>query len=187
MSTLRAVRPKSGEVLHFSEDPTIAEFSPHVAQTSTDPAPYVWAVDEVQAPAYWFPRQCPRATAWRTARTTADDQQRVLGPIAERVHVIEYGWLHRMQTAKVFAYRFHVADFEPYGDPAEPHAFVARRPVCPLGPAEAVGDLLSLHREAGIELRLTDSLLAWWDTVVGASIGFSGIRLANVQSPPDAT
>jgi len=181
------VRPKTGEVLHFSEDPTIAEFSPHVAQTATDPAPYVWAVDEVQAPAYWFPRQCPRAMAWRTERTTAEDQQRILGSTAERVHVIEYGWLHRMQTAKVFAYRFPTNDFEPYGDPLEPHAFVARRPVRPLGPPEPVGDLLSLHEVAGIELRLTASLLMWWDTVVGASVGFSGIRLANARQRHDVS
>jgi len=181
------VRPTAGEVLHFSEDPTIPEFVPHVAQTATDPAPYVWAVDEARAPAYWFPRQCPRAMAWRTARTTAQDQQCILGPIAERVHVIEYGWLHRIQAAKVFAYRFPATDFEPYGDPAEPHAFVARRPVRPLGPPEPVGDLLSLHEEAGIEFRLTVSLLSWWDTVVGTSVGFSGIRLANARSRHDAS
>lgn len=181
------MRPKTGEVLHFSEDPTITEFSPHVAQTATDPAPYVWAVDEVQAPAYWFPRQCPRAMAWRTPRTTAEDQQHILGPTSERVHVIEYGWLHRMQTARLFAYRFCVTDFEPYGNQSEPHAFVARRPVRSLGRPEPVGDLLSLHEEAGIEFRLTVSVLSWWDAVVGSSVGFSGIRLANARQPHDAS
>jgi len=123
--------------------------------------------------------------AWRIHQTTKQDQQRILGPTAERVHVIEYGWLQRMQTAKLFGYRFHAADFEPYGDPAEPHAFVAHQPVHPLGPPEPVGDLLSLHEQAGIELRLTVSLLSWWDTVVGTSVGFSGIRLANARSQHD--
>ena len=44
------MRPEPGEVLHFSEDPTITEFVPHVARTATDPVAYVWAVDEAHAP-----------------------------------------------------------------------------------------------------------------------------------------
>ena len=58
------MRPEPDEVLHFSEDPTITRFVPHVAATARQPAAYVWAVDAVLAPAYWFPRQCPRAMAW---------------------------------------------------------------------------------------------------------------------------
>lgn len=54
------VRPDPGEVLHFSEDPTITEFVPHVAATAQISGAYVWAVDAALAPAYWFPRQCPR-------------------------------------------------------------------------------------------------------------------------------
>jgi hypothetical protein len=57
------MRPAAGEVLHFSEDPSIARFVPHVAATAREPKPYVWAVDAEQAPSYWFPRQCPRAMA----------------------------------------------------------------------------------------------------------------------------
>ena len=54
-----------GQVLHFSEDPSINEFEPHVAATATDRTAYVWAVEK-RAPDYWFPRQCPRAMAWVT-------------------------------------------------------------------------------------------------------------------------
>jgi len=38
------VRPREGEVLHFSEDPTIRRFVPHVAPTSRETTAYVWAV-----------------------------------------------------------------------------------------------------------------------------------------------
>jgi hypothetical protein len=63
------MRPAPGEVLHFSEDPAIEVFRPHVAATSRQPTPYVWAVGHDRAPDYWFPRQCPRAMAWVDERT----------------------------------------------------------------------------------------------------------------------
>lgn len=39
------MRPGPGEVLHFSEDPGIARFVPHVAATAQRPEAYVWAAD----------------------------------------------------------------------------------------------------------------------------------------------
>lgn len=176
------MRPRPGEVLHFSEDPGITEFAPHVARTAKEPTPAVWAADADNAPSYWFPRQCPRAMAWNTAKTLGSDRQRILGPHADRVHLIEYRWLHRMQTARVFAYRFDADEFTPYGDPHEPHAYVAHHVVRPLAPAEPVGDLLELHEAAGIELRLSHSLWPWWNEVIESSVGFSGIRLRNAAA-----
>ena len=173
------MRPNAGELLHVSEDPTIRSFEPHVAATARQPDAYVWAVDAEQAPAYWFPRQCPRAMAWSVASTTAEDRLSVLGPSASRVHMIEYGWLGRMQSTQVFAYRFRADEFRRFGD----SAWVSSRPVQPLGPAEPVGDLLALHEEAGIELRLTDDLAPWWRAVTASTIGFSGIRLRNARTP----
>ena len=175
------MRPEVGEVLHFSEDPSITRFVPHVAETASDATPYVWAVDAANAPSYWFPRECPRAMAWVTDQTTDADRQRILGPATTRVHVIEYAWLRRVQTAHVFAYRFHAAEFEPYGDELEAHAYVARRPVRPLGPAEPLGDLLALHAAAEIEVRLARSLWPWWNAVIATTVGFSGIRLRNAR------
>lgn len=177
------MRPEVGEVLHFSEDASIRRFAPHVAATAADTEPYVWAVDAANAPSYWFPRQCPRAMAWVTAGTTEADRERVLGPHASRVHLVEYGWLARLQSARVFAYRFDAAEFDPYGADGDPHAFVARHPVRPLGPAEPVGDLLALHEAAQIELRLAHSLWPWWEVVIASTVGFSGIRLRNARVP----
>jgi hypothetical protein len=179
------MRPGVGEVLHFSEDPHITEFAPHLARTARDPKAYVWAVGAEHAPSYWFPRQCPRAMAWATRMTSDADRKRVLGPHADRVHLIEYAWLSRVRTAEVFAYRFSAVDFRPYGDEHDPHAFVAEDVVRPLGPAEPVGDLLRLHEEAGVELRLTSSLWPWWREVVDSTVGFSGIRLRNAMGAPE--
>ncbi|MFI7336637.1 DUF6886 family protein [Streptomyces sp. NPDC050085] len=173
------MRPAPGEVLHFSEDPGITEFRPHVAMTARQPVPYVWAVDAEQAPAYWFPRQCPRAMAWVGDGTTEADRRAVLGAGPEtRVHVIEYGWAERFRTARLYAYRLPAGPFAPIGGRV-PYAWVATETVAPLGPPEPVGDLLTLHQQADIQLRFVNDLWTFWDAVTSSTLGFSGIRLHN--------
>ncbi|MGD9986238.1 DUF6886 family protein [Pseudonocardia sp.] len=176
------MRPDPGQVLHFSEDPTIAVFEPHVARTARQKDAYVWAVDANQAPSYWFPRQCPRAMAWTSSRTTKADADFILGPgSGPRVHAVEYDWLSRIQSVDLFAYRLPADAFEPFGEP-EPHAFVATEPVRPLGPPEKVGDLLQLHEAAGIQLRVLPRLGAFWAAVTASTLEFGGIRLGNAQT-----
>ena len=51
-------------LFHFSEDPTLQRFVPHVPRTNPAHEPAVWAIDDDHAPLYWFPRACPRITAW---------------------------------------------------------------------------------------------------------------------------
>ena len=169
-------------MLHFSEDPSITVFRPHLAATAQQPEAYVWAVDSALAPAYWFPRQCPRVMAWPAPGTSEADRERVLGPGGgERVHAIEYGWVNRLLNVQLFAYRFPAASFRPLGLPV-PHAFVATEAVEPLGPAQPVGDLLQLHQDAGIQLRVLDSLWGFWDAVSTSTLEFSGIRLRNAAA-----
>lgn len=147
------MRPVPGELLHFSEDPSIERFSPHVAATARQPEPYVWAVDAKQAPGYWFPRACPRAMAWVLPSTVDADRERIIGAAGgNRVHVIEYGWLSTVVATRLYAYRFPAARFRPFGEP-EPPAYVCEESVEPLGPPVPVGDLLALHDEADIQLR----------------------------------
>lgn len=166
--------------MHFSEDPTISVFRPHVARTAATNAAYVWALDAGRAPDYWFPRQCPRALAWVGPRTTEADRARILGPGCTRVHVIEYGWLEPMRTVELYAYRLPAGPFRPVAGPA-PHAVVATEPVAPLGPPEPVGDLFALHDEAGIQLRVVSSLWEFWDAAVSSTLSSSGIRLRNAR------
>jgi hypothetical protein len=166
----------SAEVLHFSEDPTITRFVPHVAATARQSEPYVWAVTAAQAPAYWFPRDCPRILAWSRADSTAADRERILGPGgAERMHAIEYGWLRRLQSVRLYVYRLPAEAFRQF----EGYAMVAEEPVDPLGPAGAVGDLLARHEAAGIELRLVPILWRLVDAVQASSLDFSAIRMRN--------
>jgi len=175
------MRPEPGQVLHFSEDPTITLFRPHVAATAQQPQAYVWAVDAARSPDYWFPRQCPRAMAWITPRTTTADRAHIGG--GDRVHAIEYGWLDALRTVTLFAYRLPADRFAPFGTPV-PNAYVCAEPVAPLGPAEPVGDLLKLHAAAGIQLRVLDNLWPFWDAVRSSSLGFSAIRMRNARPRP---
>ncbi len=180
------ILPRLGEVLHFSEDPTITVFAPHVPLIAQHPTPYVWAVDAAQAPAYWFPRDCPRAMAWVRDVSDADDVARIIGPGGgERVHAVEYGWLDRMRTVELYAYRLPAATFTPVGEVWR-HACVSRETVRPLGQPERVGDLFELHRVAGIQLRVLPHLHDFWDAVVASTLAYSGIRLRNALPRPTA-
>jgi hypothetical protein len=184
------VRPHQDEVLHFSEDPTITEFVPHVAATARVPEAFVWAVDAERSPAYWFPRQCPRVLAWVGADSAEADVVRIIGSSgASRVHAVEYGWLERMRAVRLYAYRLPAALFRPFVEPEparrfgtpEPSAHVSAMPMCPLGPPEPVGDLFALHEEARIELRVLPELWTFWKAVTASTLSFSGIRLRNAR------
>lgn len=165
-------------LFHFSEDPSITLFGPHVPATNPEREPMVWAVDEEHAPLYWFPRDCPRVTFWRNPATTDEDAARFLGhTVAQRVHVIEAGWLERMRNATLYVYRFDTAPFEIDGD-AETGHWVSRQAVTPLG-CEPLGDLLARHAAAGIELRVTPSLWPMRDALVASTVRFSMSRLRN--------
>jgi hypothetical protein len=117
--------------------------------------------------------------AWVTEDTTVDDRDRILGPGGgDRVHAVEYAWLERIRTTRLYAYRMPADAFRPFGHP-RPHAMVAERPVEPLGGAVPVPGLLDLHAAAGIQLRVLPDLWSFWDGVVGGTLGHSGIRLRN--------
>lgn len=171
------MRPGLGEVLHFSEDAGIGEFVPRRAPTQNIDSVHVWAVDAFHSPSYWFPRDCPRVMVWRNSSTTVEDAARLLGRGVSRVHAIEYGWLEGLRTAVLFAYRFDALAFREL----ESHgaAMVCDHAVRPLGPPTPVNDLIGLHEEAEIELRVKTNLWGWWNEVVTSTLGFSGIRLRN--------
>lgn len=163
-------------LLHFSEDPTIERFEPHVPPTNPDQAPAVWAIDEAHAPLYWFPRDCPRGTVWANDR----DQRRVLAErfltSSRRLHVTELAWLDRIRDARLFVYRFDAAPFRPW--PEAEGQWIATEPVTPVD-VKPVGDLIGLHVAAGIELRFVENLWPFWDAVVASGLPFSGVRLGN--------
>jgi hypothetical protein len=157
-----------------SEDPAIRAFEPHVSATASTDEPRVWAVDTRHLPLYWFPRDCPRATFWATAKTAPDDLVLLAG--AARVHAVEGGWLERMRETCVFAYRLPEDSFA--RDPEVGGYWLSRERVVPLEVIE-LGDLVALHAGARIELRIVPNLWPLWDRVTSSTLEFSGIRLHN--------
>jgi hypothetical protein len=174
--------PYAGEgphaLWHVSEDPSIERFEPHVSATASSSEPRVWAVDTRHLPLYWFPRECPRGTFWATP-DTADEDAALLGA-ATRVHIVEPGWVERMRTARVFAYRFPEGTFDMDGEVGG--YWLSREAVVPMERVE-LGDLVVRHAKAGIELRAVDNLWPTWNRVVASTLEYSGIRLRNALPP----
>lgn len=178
--------PYAGEgafaLWHYSEDPSLGQFRPRVPATNRDAEPLVWAVDTRHAPMFWFPRDCPRGCIWPVSTTTAADRERFFGQsAASRIHVIENGWLARMQAGRLYAYRLPTATFRPHEVGGY---WVSEQPVQAIDQV-IVEDLLGRHAQAGIELRVTPSIWPFWRQVMNSTVEFSGSRLGNAASVAD--
>lgn len=165
-------------LFHFSEDPDIALFVPHVPRTNSSHAPAVWAIDEEHSPLYWFPRDCPRVTAWPRNGDEAAAFRSAFATDARRAHMIESGWLERMTSTTVYRYELDAADFVPWNDASG--QWISDHPVEPLAVAP-IGDLLVLHRDAGIELRVVDNLWPLRDLAHRGPWDFSTVRMGNAR------
>jgi len=107
---------------HASDDPHIEIFHPHRAPTAQLDDDLVWAVDDAHVPAYWFPRDCPRATFWIGPKTTPEDVAFLNG--GTRVHAIERDWWDRFRAARVHLYLMPSATFTVH--PPEVGYYVSR-------------------------------------------------------------
>jgi hypothetical protein len=166
-------------IWHFSEDASIQRFEPCANSENDSAEPLVWGIDDEHAPAYRFPRECPRGTFWSTAATSDDDVENFLaGDRSRRVHAIQSERLDAVRAVGVFAYRLPSDTFEPH--PQAAGYWVSRAAVVPIEVAER-GDLLPRHAEAGIELRVVPRLRPPWHQVIASSLEFSGILLRNLE------
>ena len=161
---------------HFSEDPALGLFRPRARAESPGEPALVWAVDTRHAPMFWFPRDCPRGCIWPVSATTPEDRERFFGQsAANRIHVMEAGWLSRMRDCRLYAYRLPA-------DPFRPHEvggyWVADEPVTAIDQV-VIDDLLGRHADAGIELRITPSIRPFWRRVTDSTVEFSASRLRN--------
>jgi hypothetical protein len=132
---------------------------------------------------FWFPRDCPRGCIWPVSTTTAADRERFFGQSGGcRVHVTEGGWLERILACRLYAYEFPADVFSPHevtgGYWVTDQTVEATRRVM-------LDDLLGLHAEAGIELRITPSVWPFWRRVVASTVEFSGSRLRNAADHPE--
>jgi hypothetical protein len=178
--------PYDGEgpfsVWHFSEDPSLTRLRPGGRAANPAAQPLVWAVDTRHAPMFWFPRDCPRGCIWPVSATTPADRDAFFGQsAAHRVHVMEGGWLRRMQNCHLYAYRLPSEPFRPHEVGGY---WIADEPVDAIEQV-VIDDLLGRHAEAGIELRITPSIWPFWRRVANSTVEFSGSRLRNSAPHPD--
>ncbi|MGZ4722871.1 MAG: DUF6886 family protein [Ilumatobacteraceae bacterium] len=163
---------------HFSEDPSITRFVPHVPRTNPEHRRAVWAIDGEHAPLYWFPRDCPRVTIWPLRTDDVGEFQTRLATTAGRVHAIESGWLERMRSTPIYRY-----DFDPEGFYSWEEAngqWIAECDVVPAAVAP-VGDLPDAHARAGIELRIVPSRWPLHDWALERRFDFSIVRMHNAR------
>jgi hypothetical protein len=167
---------------HFSEQPGLSRFRPRAPSASPDAAPLVWAVDTRHAPLFWFPRDCPRGCIWPVSTTTSQDLERFFGQCAAaRIHVMESGWLARMQACRLYAYRLPVGTFRPH----ETGGYWVSNAAVDATDQVIIEDLIGCHAQAGIELRITPSIWPFWRRVVASTVEYSGCRLRNAAPHPD--
>lgn len=169
-------------VWHLSEDSSLGRFRPRRRAASPGERPLVWAVDTRHAPMFWFPRDCPRGCIWPVSATTPEDREEFFGQsAAKRVHVMEGGWLRRMQDCRLYAYRLPHEAFQPHEVGGY---WVADEPMDAIEQV-VLDDLVARHADAGIELRITPSIWPFWRRVAASTVEFSGSRLRNSATDPD--
>lgn len=164
---------------HFSEEPNITIFKPRKLDYRINEPAQVWAIDEVHAPHYFFPRDCPRVCIWPKEDTTELDLNRFFGHSkTNRIVAIETGWFERVRKGYIYRYVFQPDDFTLY----EPNAgyYTTTRTVKPLA-VERLDDLLGSLTALGIELRITPSLIPLKQSILSSTINFSMIRMKNAK------
>lgn len=169
---------------HFSEEGDIPLFIPRASEVYPHLPPLVWAIDSAHASHYCFPRDCPRVIYWRSDSASDSDLRTLFaGTDADKVIVVESGWLDRIRQAELYVYSFAPDPFERFAEAPTSGYYVSRETVAPLR-VERVGDLLSrlLSEESGkLELRLTPDLHPIRDLVAASTLDFSIIRFRNAQ------
>nr|WP_232345634.1 DUF6886 family protein [Paenactinomyces guangxiensis] len=166
-------------MFHFSENPDITLFVPHVPKTNPGQPPLVWAIDEEHAPHYYFPRDCPRIAFWTTPNTTPGDRDSFFAHTsARRIIAIESDWLNRVRDTRLYVYHLPGETFECVD--ANAGYYASSQSITPLA-VEPVGDLLERLVEAKVELRITPSLWKLRHALISSSVAFSMIRMGNAS------
>jgi len=160
----------------------IERFVPHVPVTNPDQPPLVWAIDAQHAPLYWFPRDCPRVTAWPRNPNEQAAFRQSFCTTAARVHAIELFWLPTLQTTVLFRYRLEGSVFRPWSDASGQWITdVAVEPI----EVDRFDDLIGHHVSADIELRAVPNLWPLRDLAVEGPWDFSVVRFQQAKARPD--
>jgi hypothetical protein len=180
-----ATQARPDVLLHYSEDPGIAAFEPHVPRSNPGVPAGVWTIDPQRAPLYWFPRDCPRVAVWAN---DAEQQKRLsilFTTAATRVQAAPTSWIDAIRSCRLYEYRFDPTPFAPWPE-AEGQWIAHQRVVA--SSVEPAGDLLDRQHAVGVDVRLVDDLAPLRAAVLAAGLPFSIVRYlpAHEPRPPQA-
>ncbi len=165
-------------VFHYSEDGSIRRFTPHRPPSNPSHPAAVWALDEMHAPLYWFPRYCPRISCW----AYDDAQQARLSEIfqteASRICAAETSWMDAVRNARLYEYHFDGELFAPWAE--ADGQYISGDVVEPMR-VELIDDVLALHAAHDVEVRFTPRLGRLMDTMLASRLPFSFVRIRDAQ------
>ena len=169
------MKPK--HLYHFSEDPSIERFVPHVSPTSSSDQALVWTVGAEHSHLYYFPRDCPRVVFSASSRTSAEDTVRFFGHTTARtIAAIESKWLGRLRNTTVYRYTLPSDRFKLRDEPAG--YWISMEEVLPLS-VEPIPDLMEALVELGVELQIMPSLWLLREAVIASPVEYGIIRWRN--------
>ncbi|MGE3800608.1 MAG: DUF6886 family protein [Candidatus Kapaibacterium sp.] len=169
---------------HISDTSGIRLFEPRpVPSRSGAEGNMVWAIDREHLPNYLLPRDCPRVTFKKTEQSKREDVERLIGATsAERIIVVESGWVERILAEQIVLYTFDPARFKLQDEGAG--YWVSLEAVVPIAEEKITSPLACLLQES-VELRITPSLWQLREAVADSSLEFSIIRMRNAAPPPE--
>lgn len=174
------------DLYHFSEEAGIERFVPRPVAVPSERAagkewlngPLVWAIDAWHSAIHLFPRECPRFLLWPVSSTSESDRERWFGHTPARmIAYIEWAWLERLRVATLYRYQLPSASFVDLNDAG---MWVSQEAVTPIS-VTCLDNLPAELAAAGVELRVTRSLLPLRDLWETTSLHVSGIRLRNAE------
>ena len=163
---------------HFSEDPSIERFVPHVPPTNPNHEPAVWAIDSEHAAAVLVPAGVPAGDGVAPRRRRAPSFEERFATTRRAFTRSSAAGSSSMRSTRLHRYDFADDLFAPW--PEATGQWIAWETVIPIA-VEPLGDLLDLHAAAGIELRVVPSLWPLRDVVVAGPWEFSIVRMHNAQ------
>ncbi len=167
-----AVHPDA--LFHYSEDPHIDGFVPHVPATNPGSPAHVWAIEARYAPVYWFPRACPRIAIWANVPEELDVLAARFGTASTRIQFARAEDRPWIDATVLHEYRLAPETFAPWPD-AEGQ-WVADVEVRPTA-IRRIERLVDAQAEAGVELRFVDDLQAIRLETLESGLPFSIVRL----------
>lgn len=98
---------------------------------------------------------------------------------ADKIIVVENGWLKQIRKTKLYMYTFEPSSFELFDKNAG--YYVSTEEMLPIS-VEPVGDLLEKIVHEKVELRFTPNLYPIRNRVFASSLGFSVIRFNHAKT-----